>query len=173
MWLFVIPSFKDSSSLHTEQNSFHAELVSISPGNSFTLRVTLTLSGSIKQAVFFFLAPVCGGGFTRIFRFRVSSDCAGARILLCREGTVELVIWELVQASLPSLGTLHSELVAIVNRHVVDAQVRRWVLSTSVHAQPQNDVILSQNLPIMLVLCSMLSRTYYAYFSAGIISAPL
>jgi len=30
--------------------------------------------------------PVCGCGFTRIFRFRMSSDCGGARSLLRRDG---------------------------------------------------------------------------------------
>ena len=85
----------------------------------------------------FFLAPVCGGGFTRIFRFRMSSDCGGAPSLLRRDGTAELVAWELVQVSLPSLRSLHAVLVAIVNRHVV----RR------VRAPPRNDVIFSQNLP--------------------------
>jgi len=51
--------------------------------------------------------PVCGGGFTRIFRFRMSSDCGGAPSLLRRDSTAELVAWELVQVSLPSLGSLH------------------------------------------------------------------
>ena len=54
-----------------------------------------------------------------IFRFRMSSDCGGARSLLRRDGAAELVTWELVQTSLPSLRSLHSVLVAIVNRHVV------------------------------------------------------
>ena len=92
----------------------------------------------------------------------MSSDCGGARSLLRRDGTAELVALELVQVSLPSLRSLHAVLVAIVNRHVV----RR------VRAPPRNDVIFCQNRPIM-ALCSMLSCTYYAHFSAGIISAPL
>ena len=113
----------------------------------------------------FFLTPLCGGEFTRIFRFRMSSDCGGGRSLLRRDGTAELVAWELVQVSLTltSLRSLHVVPVTIVNRHVV----RR------VRTLPQNDVIFSQNLPIMLALCSMLSCTYYAHFSAGITSAPL
>jgi len=82
----------------------------------------------------------------------MSSDCGGARSLLRRDGTAELVALELVQVSLPSLRSLHAVLVAIVNRHVV----RR------VRAPPRNDVIFSQNRPIMLALCSMLSCTYYA-----------
>ena len=100
--------------------------------------------------------PVCGGGFTRIFRFRMSSDCGGARSLLRRDGTAELVALELVQVSLPSLRSLQAVLVAIVNRHVV----RR------VRMPPRNDVIFSQNhidllcwhyarcfrVPIMLIL---------------------
>jgi len=93
----------------------------------------------------------------------MSSDCGGARSLLRRDGTAELVSSELVQVSLPSLRSLHVVLVAIVNRHVVRC----------VHASPRNDVIFSQNLPIMLALCSMLLCTYYAHFNAGIISAPL
>jgi len=52
--------------------------------------------------------PVCGSGFTRIFRFRMSSDCGGARSLLRRDDTAELVAWELVQVSLPSLRLLHT-----------------------------------------------------------------
>jgi len=44
-----------------------------------------------------------GSGFTRIFHFYKSSDCGGARSLLRREGTAELVAWELVQVSLPYL----------------------------------------------------------------------
>ena len=104
--------------------------------------------------------PVCGGGFTRIFHFLMSSDCGGAPSLLRRHGMAELVAWELVQVSLPSLRSLHAVLVTTVNRHVV----RR------VCAPPLNDVIFSRNLPIMLALCSC---TYYAHFSAGIISAPL
>ena len=143
-------------------NSFPSELVSISPGNSFTLCVTLTLFGSVEQLGFFFFAPVRGGGFTQIFRFHMSSDCGGARRLLRRDGTAELVAWEMVQVSLSSLRLLHAVLVAIVNCHMV----RR------VRAPPWNDVIFSQNLPIMLALWSMLSRTYYTHFSAGIISAP-
>jgi len=122
------------------------------------------LFGSVEQ-LGFFLTPGCGGGFTGIFYFRMSSDCGGARSLLRRDGTAELVAWELVQVLLPLLRSLHAVLVAIVNRHMV----RR------VCAPPRNDVIFSQNLPItcMLALCSMLSCTYYAHFSAGIISAPL
>ena len=85
--------------------------------------------------------PVSGGGFTRIFRFSMSSDCGGARSLLRRDGTAELVAWELVQVSLPSPRTLHAVLVTIVNRHV-DRHVR---------PPPRNDVIFSQNL-----------ATYYA-----------
>ena len=117
------------------------------------------------------LEPVCGGGFTRIFRFRMSSDCGWARSLhvLRRDGTAELVAWKLVQVSLPSLRLLHVVFVAgaIVNHYVV----------RHVCAPPWNDVIFSQNLPtgggIMLALCSMLSCAYYAHFSAGIISTPL
>ena len=86
--------------------------------------------------------PVCGGGFTRIFRLRMSSDCGGAQSLL--------VASELVQVSLPSLRSLYAVLVAIVNHHVV----------RGVCAPPRNDVIFSQNLPIMLALCLMLSCTY-------------
>ena len=36
-----------------------------------------------------------------------------------------------------------------------------------------NDVISSENLPIVLTLCSMLLHTYYAHFNAGIVRAPL
>ena len=67
---------------------------------------------------------VCGGGFTRIFRFRMRSDCGGARSLLRRDRTAELVAWELVQVLLPSLRSLHTVLVAIVNRHVSDVCAR-------------------------------------------------
>ena len=78
-----------------------------------------------------------------------------------RDGTVELVAWELVQVD---RYTRHSSPLWTAN------VVRR------VRAPPWNDVIFFQNLvylPIMLALCSMLSFTYYAHFSAGIISAPL
>ena len=92
--------------------------------------------------------------------FRMSSDCGEARSLLGRDDTAELVAWELVQVSLPSLGLV---LVAVVNRHVVRC----------VRAPPRNDVIFSQNLPVMLSLCLMLLCNYYAHFSATIISAPL
>jgi len=63
--------------------------------------------------------PVCGGGFTQFFRFRMSSDYGGAPSLLRRDGTAELVAWELVQVSLPSLRSLHAVLITTVNRHVV------------------------------------------------------
>jgi len=63
-----------------------------------------------------------------------------ARSLLRRDSTAELVAWELVQVSLPSLRSLHTVLVAIVNRHVA----RR------VCAPPRNDIMFSQNLPYLL-----------------------
>ena len=34
-----------------------------------------------------------------------------------------------------------------------------------------NDIIFSENLPIMLTLCLMILHTYYAHFNAGIICA--
>jgi len=102
--------------------------------------------------------PVCGCGFTRIFHFRMSSDCGGARSLLRTDSTAEPVAWELVEVSWIAI---HGS-----RRHCDPPRGPTCVRPL------QNDVICSQNLPIMLALCSMLLCTYYAHFSAGIISAP-
>ena len=68
----------------------------IYPQNSLTFCTTLTLFGSVEQAGFFFLAPVCGGRLTRTFHFRMSSDSWR------RDGTtsLELTVTELLPASL-------------------------------------------------------------------------
>ena len=70
-------SFKDSR--QAQQKSLLAETVIISPENSFALCAALMLLGSVEQDGFFFLVPVCGGWFSLTFRFRIKSDCVGAR----------------------------------------------------------------------------------------------
>jgi len=101
--------------------------------------------------------PVCGGGFTRIFRFRMSSDCGGARSLLRRDDTAELVAWD--GASLVTM------------RYSSPLWTATWSDVARAAAELRN--LLSESTYYADIICSMLSCTYYAHFDAGIISAHL
>ena len=182
-WFFTMLSFKESSSRHAEQKSFPAESISISPENSLTLCTTLMLFGSVEQAGFVFLTPVCGGQFTRLtrtFRFRISSDCEGARRRLKRDGTTSLELTDtelLLPASLASLTSFVDvvRVVSTVSPLVVIILVHCQYCVCVAHAHTAaNDVYNNAQIqPIMLALCSMLLCTYYARFIASIISAGL
>ena len=62
---------------------------------SNTCKLLCSLSfESVKQVASFFLAPVCGGGFTLTFHIHIDSDCVGAQSLLSKdigEGAVILL----------------------------------------------------------------------------------
>ena len=94
--------------------------MSFPPENSFTLCTTLTPLGSVEQAGFFFLAPVCGG-LTRTFRLRMISDCEGARRRLRSDGTASDELIELLPASLPLASPVSVQVGSA--RSLVDANV--------------------------------------------------
>ena len=92
-------SFKDNSSRQAEQNSFPADTVIISPENSFALCAAHTPFGSVEQAGFFFLTPVCGSSFSLTFRLRINSDRAGALSWLSSDVEEVVACCELLPAA--------------------------------------------------------------------------
>ena len=83
-WHYIIISktlMKESSSRHTEQNSFPTETGTIPPKNSLALCAALNPLGSDEQDGFFH-APVWGDSFILTYRFCIKSNCVGARSML-------------------------------------------------------------------------------------------
>ena len=81
--------------------------------------------------------------------------CGGSK-LLSKDAGEEAVTCEQLPAA--SCLTLVNELSQLRNLESPYTQVSTKLI---------NDIISSENMPIMLALCSMIFHTYYAHFNAG------
>ena len=126
--------------------------------NSLVLCANLPPS-AVKQVLRFSSTSIWRA-YTLTFNFHITSNCLGAQSLLNKDIWEETVTCEL----LPAIQLSSTGLVIDITESPSAWPIFRKAL---------NDVISSQNLPIMLALCSMLLHTYYAYFNASIIYLPL